>query len=196
MAESLLRLGEVPTGPRVQPRRGRYRATGTALDYMVVGRSREAQLHVRGVRCEHRLWRRAWRAEHRPRPDRCRQLRTGGGGRRRRGGATRQRFNQVRCEPTLAARAAEAPAPWARRATSAPHSLEPAAFVSVAEGSEGPARAPLGLSAGLGGEEHPFDCVAFFNPTTDDYEVTVNGWADALLVMINATVWSAESGAK
>ena len=49
--------------------------------------------------------------------------------------------------------------------------------------------APLGLSAGLQTEESPFDCVAFFNPTSfDDTEVTVNGWADALLMMINTTL--------
>ena len=38
-----------------------------------------------------------------------------------------------------------------------------------------------------------FDCVAFFNPTTfADYEATVNGWADALLVFINASVTGSE----
>ena len=46
-----------------------------------------------------------------------------------------------------------------------------------------------GMSAGLAAEEDPFDCVAFFNPMNrDEYEVTVNGWADALLVVINASV--------
>ena len=73
--------------------------------------------------------------------------------------------------------------------------LKPTVLISLGEGSEQGAE-PLvekdeklqsGLSAGLGAEERPFDCVAFFNPTNfNDYEATVNGWADALLVMIRA----------
>ena len=48
--------------------------------------------------------------------------------------------------------------------------------------------APLG-ERGPAERREPFDCVAFFNPTSfDEYDATVNGWADALLVMINTTV--------
>jgi hypothetical protein len=69
--------------------------------------------------------------------------------------------------------------------------LAPTVLLSLDEGG-GQAAEPLvekdergGMSAGLGAEERPFDCVAFFNPTSfSEYEATVNGWADALLVMI------------
>ena len=50
-----------------------------------------------------------------------------------------------------------------------------------------------GLTAGLATEEMPFDCVAFFNPTSfDAYEATVDGWADALLVIINSSIATAQ----
>jgi hypothetical protein len=72
-------------------------------------------------------------------------------------------------------------------------------LLSVAEEAThttAPMRVSTGMSAGLAAEEDPFDCVAFFNPMNrDEYEVTVNGWADALLVVINASVASVTSNA-
>ena len=57
-------------------------------------------------------------------------------------------------------------------------------FIAVEERAGG-----AGLSANLQSEEQPFDCVAFFNPTTfDEFEVTVNAWADALLVLIESSL--------
>ena len=83
--------------------------------------------------------------------------------------------------------------------------LQPA-FISVAESggtsddTDGAPKAlspPSGLTSGLASEERPFDCVAFFNPTSfADYEATVNGWADALLVMINASAAAADPRAR
>ena len=79
--------------------------------------------------------------------------------------------------------------------------LQPTALLSISEsgGTEGGVdralvegkgeKASSGLSTRLAAEERPFDCVAFFNPTSfGEYEATVNGWADALLVMIHAMV--------
>ena len=58
-------------------------------------------------------------------------------------------------------------------------------------------RAPsLCRTTRLEADERPFDCVAFFNPTTfDDYETTVNGWADALLAVINTSTLSLQEAA-
>jgi len=68
--------------------------------------------------------------------------------------------------------------------------LAPLAMISTAEGP--PSTLAAGISAGLAAEEEPYDCVAFFNPTSSkEYEVTVNGWADALLVVINSSLSSA-----
>ena len=69
-------------------------------------------------------------------------------------------------------------------------------FVSLAEGSGANRAGGSGLSTRLESEEKPFDCVAFFNPTNfDEFEETVNGWADALLVLINSSIAAVQSPA-
>ena len=76
-----------------------------------------------------------------------------------------------------------------------PQRPRPTSFVSL---EEGPARSG-GLSARphLQSEERPFDCVAFFNPTSfAEFEETVNAWADALLVLINSSITSFEQAAR
>ena len=69
--------------------------------------------------------------------------------------------------------------------------LQPLALLQTAadgNGAEDSSTKQRGLSAGLVTDESPFDCVAFFNPTNFvEYEATVNGWADALLVLINSS---------
>jgi len=70
----------------------------------------------------------------------------------------------------------------------------PLVLLSTAE--EIPKKLSPGMSAGLASEENLYDCVAFFNPTSrDEYETTVNGWADALLVLINSSLASAATRA-
>lgn len=62
-------------------------------------------------------------------------------------------------------------------------------FIAIQEEERAVRVGGSGLSAGLDSEEKPFDCVAFFNPTTfDEFEVTVNAWADALLVLIDSSL--------
>jgi hypothetical protein len=80
-------------------------------------------------------------------------------------------------------------APSAGHAPSRRSSLVLLSVAEEATHTMAPMRVSTGMSAGLAAEEDPFDCVAFFNPMNrDEYEVTVNGWADALLVVINASV--------
>ena len=76
-----------------------------------------------------------------------------------------------------------------------PQRPRPTSFASL---EEGPARSG-GLSARshLQNEERPFDCVAFFNPTSfAEFEETVNAWADALLVLMNSSLTSFEQAAR
>jgi hypothetical protein len=80
-----------------------------------------------------------------------------------------------------------------RHAARVPAGARQPSLLAIEERSTAPAGG--GLSAGLESEERPFDCVAFFNPTTfDEFEVTVNAWADALLVLVNSSLAMHDAG--
>jgi len=72
-------------------------------------------------------------------------------------------------------------------------------MIETGEGSVGSSQGRLnpGLSDRIRVDESPFDCVAFFNPTTRaEYDATVNGWADGLLLVINSSIAAREAAAK
>lgn len=178
----LLAMGGIPYGPASSLGEEPYRATGTALDYMYerAGVRRSYMLEVYGASTVYGV---AGRKE--------KEI-----ARTPTAVASFLEYNASVREPMGHSRRRRRILPARQQApVRGGLPLRPTALIDVAaEEATGGAPLveqpkPMGLTAGLAREESPFDCVAFFNPTTfADYEATVNGWADALLVFINASV--------
>jgi hypothetical protein len=194
----LVSLGDVPFGPASSLGEEPFRASGTALDYMYskLGVRRSYMFEVYGISTVYggRKLGKGGPKSIGKQPTSASFLQTEARANYSAGHAADSTVSSA----TSSRQSRTAIAPDApdhngqrkmRRGSASelePKQLVPPAsiYLSTAEGE-----VQRGMPALLPNDEEVPDCVGFFNPTSQaEYETTVNGWADALLIVINSTL--------
>lgn len=189
--QEMLRLdSDLPFGPASSLGEEPYKATGTALDYMYaeLGIPRTFMLEVYGTNTLYGFGDPYQKPIARPPREAMNMLQTSEGEGDAAAGAVLLQTGEADAVPKAAM------VPSQLLLASAP--AKPVNLtddVRLLQQPDGIEQNVDRLLAGLASEHGGYDCVTFFNPTTQEaFEATVNAWADALLVLVNQSTVSLE----